>query len=79
MNYANGEQICVGDRVKIDGEDIGTVVVDIDRKEGLDGFDAADWAYLGHGVMVLTDGKALVRISRAVNSRGSTMIEKTIK
>lgn len=50
----------VGDRVLAWGDLHGTIVVDIDAVEAVDGFVAADWTYLGKGLMVETDEIGLV-------------------
>jgi hypothetical protein len=50
----------VGDRVMAEGDLRGTIVVDIDAVEAVDGFVAASWAYLGTGLMVQIDEIGLV-------------------
>ena len=76
MKYADGEIINVDDRVIIDGGDEGYVVVCIENGIASQGYNADYWGYLDTGVLILTNSGALVRIERAVNSRGSIMIAK---
>jgi hypothetical protein len=58
LRYASGDEVRVGDIVDIGGGSGPTmrVVVIISPAEAADGFDAAEWAYLGKGV-VLQDSK----------------------
>ena len=58
MRYANGNEIKLGDVVKIDDRYSGIVVASMDHGEYLPGQE--EWAYLKEGIMVDTDFAGLV-------------------
>ncbi|MEJ6401879.1 hypothetical protein [Yoonia sp. 2307UL14-13] len=76
MNYVDGTEIDVGDRVVLDGGDVGTVVMCLDSEKSVPNFNLSEWSYLQSGVMVQTDAGALVQVRKTVNSKGSVMIDK---
>ena len=59
MKYADGEEIEPGDVVQIDVIYRGKVMVSMDTKRALPGWEA-DWDYLERGIMVYTDFAGLV-------------------
>lgn len=71
MNYATGQKIKIGDRVKADGM-TGVVVCDFDNREFLEGYadcDMPDVEMLGggkldSGVMIDTEEAGLVHYPR---------------
>lgn len=65
MNYANGRQIAVGDRVKLWRGRRGVVVCSIDTGEYTKEYPEADWAYLKAGIMVKTDSGELFHYKAA--------------
>jgi hypothetical protein len=52
MKYADGQDIRVGDRVKLGRDDCGFVVVSIDTGEYSVEYPQAQWNYLKKGVMI---------------------------
>lgn len=62
MRYANGNEIKLGDVVKIDGRYSGTVVASMDHGEYFPGQE--EWAYLKEGIMVDTDFAGLVHYTK---------------
>jgi hypothetical protein len=63
MTYVDGTAVKLGDRVRLENGEQGTVVFSIDTNEFADGFTSVDWEYLKSGVMVKTDAGALVHYS----------------
>ncbi len=63
MTYVDGTAVKLGDRVRLENGEHGTVVFSIDKNEFADGFSSQDWSYLRTGVMVKTDTGALVHYS----------------
>ena len=59
MKYPSGEDVRLGDRVRI-GDWLGVVVCSIDGDEYSPEYPRDQWAYLGSGVMVLTEAAGLV-------------------
>lgn len=56
----HGKEIRLGDRVDVGSAEKGTVVFSLDTNEFDPEFPAAEWNYLGHGIMLRMDGGALV-------------------
>jgi hypothetical protein len=52
MNYPDGQEVRVGDRVRMGDDSDGVVVFSIDRDEYAADYPKADWTYLKVGVMV---------------------------
>jgi hypothetical protein len=52
MRYFDGKEVRLGDVVKFNGNDVGTVVCSIDTKEFSEEYTEADWSYLQKGVMI---------------------------
>jgi hypothetical protein len=58
-HYTTGEEIRAGDQVRwADG--FGTVVFVIGNGSFAEGYQVADWAYLGRGIMVNSDQAGFV-------------------
>jgi hypothetical protein len=57
MNYTDGQEIRLWDRVVFDDDDTvhGVVVFSIDTDEYSPQFPREQWSHLGHGVMLVTD------------------------
>ncbi len=80
MNYADGQPIKLGDRVKLDGDSGGVVVCVMDTGEYSAEFPEAHWGYLKEGVLLklptyglvhcTTVDSDLVLLSRAVSPHG---------
>jgi hypothetical protein len=60
MKYPSGEDVRLGDRVKFGSWSHGTVVCSIDDDQYSPEYPKSSWAYLGRGVMVLTDAAGLI-------------------
>lgn len=52
MKLTDGTSIKLGDRVKLNDGEVGTVVCSIDTHEFSESYPAEQWAYLGKGVLV---------------------------
>ena len=52
MKYADGQEVRVGDRVKLGADDGGVVVCSIDTGDYTDAHPEAQWGYLKKGVMI---------------------------
>lgn len=67
MNYPDGTEIKLDDRVRLLNGEKGTIVFSIDSNEYSVDFAQEDWAYLKEGVMVRTDQGALVHLKNPNN------------
>lgn len=52
MRYSNGNEVLLGDRVKLGRDNGGIVVCSIDRDEYSPDHTREQWAYLKKGVMI---------------------------
>jgi len=52
MKYADGQEVRLGDRVKLGQDDGGVVVASIDTNEYSGEHSEAQWGYLKKGVMI---------------------------
>lgn len=52
MQYADGREVRIGDRVRLGTDDGGVVVCSIDTNEYSDDYPLDQWAYLKRGVMI---------------------------
>jgi len=52
MKYPDGQDVRVGDRVRLGDDEGGVVVCSIDTAEYTPEHPAAQWSYLGRGVMI---------------------------
>jgi len=52
MKYMSGEEVKVGDKVKLGLDENGLVVCSIDSGEYIEEFSEAQWGYLKKGVMI---------------------------
>jgi len=64
MHYADGREVCLGDRVELWPGNEGAVVCSIDTKEYSSVYPKEQWEYLGNGVLVLSEKAGLVHYSR---------------
>ena len=55
MKYPNGQQVRVGDRVKLWADQPGTVVCSIETGEFSKDYSKEEWGYLKSGILVKTD------------------------
>jgi hypothetical protein len=60
MKYTDGTEARLGDRVQFSNGERGTVVLSIDTDEYSPDFPKKQWSYLAKGIMIKTDGGALV-------------------
>ena len=58
--YADGLEVRLGDKVRMDGAGMGEVVFSLDTGEFSDAFPATQWAYLERGVMLSFEKLGLV-------------------
>jgi hypothetical protein len=52
MKYSTGEEVRLGDKVKLWAGAEGIVVCSLDSKEFSDAYSEADWGYLKKGVLI---------------------------
>jgi hypothetical protein len=52
MKYSSGQEVRLGDKVKLGDDSDGVVVCSIDTDEYSPEFPRAEWAYLARGVLV---------------------------
>ena len=52
MKYADGQDVRLGDQVRLGGDDGGRVVCSIDTSEYSDECPEAQWSYLKKGVVI---------------------------
>lgn len=60
LKYSSGEDIQIGDHVKIGGQDEGVVVAIPGAGNYSEGYTASDWSYLKSGVLVNSDNAGLI-------------------
>jgi hypothetical protein len=63
MKYQDGQEVRLGDHVRLGGESTGTVVFSIDTDEYTSEFPRKDWSYLGTGVMIRSPSLGLLHYS----------------
>jgi hypothetical protein len=68
MNYPDGTEIKVGDRVLLLNGDKATVVFSVDSNRYSSDSAKEDWEYLKEGIMVRTDKGALVHLKSPNNN-----------
>ena len=73
MNYTDGTQAKVGDKVLIAGRHNGVVVADMDSDEYSSEYPRGQWGALGSGVMINTDFGGLVHYDQ--NSLNGELME----
>jgi len=77
VNYLDGEEIKVGDKVKLWEDCYGVVVASIDGNEYDLEYPREEWQYLKSGVLIRTDKAGLIHYLEPENSlelieRGAT-------
>lgn len=60
MNYADGQEVLLGDQVSLGGGMTGSVVAVIDTGEYSKGYLIEDWSYLLTGALVVSPEAGLV-------------------
>jgi len=60
MNYPDGQQIRVGDKVKLWNECYGLVVCSIDTQEYTSEYPKEQWSYLKTGILINSDQAGLI-------------------
>jgi hypothetical protein len=65
MKYSDGQEVRLGDRVKLEQDDGGVVVCSIDTGEYSDDHPEAQWGYLGKGVMISFPRYGLIHYEEA--------------
>lgn len=60
MKYPDGQDIKLGDHVELWAGNQGTVVCSIDTGEFAAAYPKENWAYLGRGIVVLSEKAGLV-------------------
>jgi hypothetical protein len=65
MKYPDGQDVMLGDRVKLGDDDNGIVVASIDTDEYTDKHPREQWAYLIKGVMIKFPKHGLIHYEQA--------------
>ena len=65
MKYFSGENIRLGDRLRLSGSPEGVVVCSIDTDEYTEDYPAKHWQYLGRGVLADIPGYGLIHFTKA--------------
>jgi hypothetical protein len=60
LRYHDGQDVRLGDSIRVVSDASGVVVVMIDEQTALPGHAAAEWAYLQHGCMIEVSTAGLV-------------------
>jgi hypothetical protein len=60
MRYPNGEEVRLGDRVRLSPGNDGVVVCSIDTGEFSAAYPESDWAYLERGVLIESELMGLI-------------------
>jgi hypothetical protein len=60
MKYPDGNEVQLGDQVELWDGNRGTVVCSIDAGEFTDEYPQNQWAYLGSGVLILSEKAGLI-------------------
>ncbi len=60
MKYPSGEEVRLGDRVKLWEGCLGVVVASLDQNEYAASYPRAEWEYLKSGVLIESDKAGLI-------------------
>jgi len=63
MQYQDGSEVRVGDRVQFINGDTGSIVASFDRREFSSQYPENEWGHETTGVLVRTDKGALVHVA----------------
>lgn len=77
MNYVNGKEVMLGDRVRLGDDNGGVVVCSIDTGEFSDAFPLAEWGYLARGVLIEFPSFGLIHYTEA--EPGLALIERAVR
>jgi hypothetical protein len=64
MKYANGQDVMLGDRVRLGMDDGGIVVGLIGASEYAAGYSAQEWSYLKTGILIEFPSSGLIHYER---------------
>jgi hypothetical protein len=65
MKYPNGQDVRIGDRVKLWDDQPGTVVCSIETEDFSQEYPKAEWGYLKQGIIVKTDSGEVFHYTEA--------------
>lgn len=68
MNYADGQQIRLNDRVELWEGNQGTVVCSLDTWEFSEAYPEAEWVYLNVGILIASEQAGLLHFTEPENS-----------
>jgi hypothetical protein len=60
MQYPDGQEAHIGDRVELWAGNLGTVVCSIDAAEYQEDYPKEQWSYLGRGILVVSEQTGLI-------------------
>jgi hypothetical protein len=67
MNYSSGDNVRLGDKVRIDGTMVGVVVANVEAGIFSNNFPAEEWSYLSEGILVETVEVGLIHFPYETN------------
>jgi hypothetical protein len=65
MKYSDGNEIIVGDRVKVWDGSFGIVVCSMDTEEYTPSYPEEEWGYLRVGILIDTDKAGLIHCTES--------------
>jgi len=66
MKYASGDQVKLGDRIRISNGEMAVVVISADSGEYDESFPKEEWKDIRDGILVKTDSGALVQFDQSL-------------
>lgn len=72
MNYADGQEVLLGDAVDLGGGSVGRVVAVLDTQRFSERYPAEDWSYLKEGALL--EAPAFGLVNCAENGHDFTLI-----
>ena len=64
MKYLDGQDVTVGDRVKLSDDQHGIVVCSLDSKKFTADYPKSEWSYLKSGILIKTDSGELFHYTK---------------
>ncbi len=65
MKYEDGQDVMLGDRVRLGADEGGIVVASIDAAEYSEAYPEAQWGHLGKGVLIAFPSYGLIHYETA--------------
>ena len=75
MKYPDGQEVKLGDRVKLGRDEVGVVVASMDSDEYSSEHPKSQWGYLQRGVMIQFPQLGLVRYEKPESLSGNINLD----